>query len=46
MSHTNPLAYAIQWIAAGVLAAVVINIIHSATTAQIERMAATIGGLS
>lgn len=46
MSPTNPLAYALQWIAAGALAFVVITTIHSATTAQIERLAATIAGLS
>lgn len=45
MSPTNPLAYALQWIAAGVLAAVVITTIYSVTTAQIERLAAVIAGI-
>lgn len=46
MNPSNPLSYAAQWIAAGLLAFVVITTIHTATTAQIERLAAVVEGLS
>lgn len=46
MKPTNPLNYAAQWIAAAGIAFVVISTIHSATSAQIERIAAVIGGMS
>lgn len=46
MKPTNPLSYAAQWIAAAGLAFVVITTIHSATSAQIERIAALVGGMS
>lgn len=46
MSAPSPLPYLLQWIAVGAVAYVVARSITGFTVAQIERLAAIVGGAS